>query len=684
MARNRGRDARRAGQQSFDEAFGAGAPTEPGHRRQSLADGPGWVEVRVSADDMRADIVSLSVESGDPAPVLEALQQSIGVVHGLDVDEVARLVRLSHQQGRPLQGGFAIARGTAPAGSAPDELLVRPPEPAATREDVQRWLESEDLSEFASTRLRPLLVVPGQPLVRRHGAPGRDVFGREVIEGTARLLAGEHVVTSADGLSAGTFGYLCLGSTLNVLPPLWISPDAMQARLLLVPQPAGLPALQAAWLESLLKQAGITAGIDAEAVAAATQHAMAEVPESLPLAVGRPPVAGVDAHLDFEVEIGKRAGTLLKDGSIDLRARNVAVAVVAEQVLARKVTATAGEPGVDLRGNELPASDGADREFVAGDNVRLQEGPEGATFIAEIDGAGSMKGDTLQVLPILTVSGDLGYETGNLESAGDIHISGNVQSGFQVKAGGSILVGGIVEDGAQLRAGVDIVVAKGVVGPGARVIARGNVEARFVQSSTVLAQGDMTIGSYLYDAVARAGGRIVVHAGSGKRSGSIVGGDVRAAGGIEAVFLGSPAGTRTEVGVGADPESEAELLRCRRTLETCGTQIARLLRTLGLSRPDGAQLKRLIAAASPQRRTLLLDAVRKLEELIGRREEAAGQEAALRAGLTEVLAAGKVRASKVAYPEVIVAFGERESRIAEELNGPLFYLTEEGLRFRTD
>jgi hypothetical protein len=43
-----------------------------------------------------------------------------------------------------------------------------------------------------------------------------------------------------------------------------------------------------------------------------------------------------------------------------------------------------------------------------------------------------------------------------------------------------------------------------------------------------------------------------------------------------------------------------------------------------------------------------------------------------------------VRASKVAYPEVIVAFGERESRIAEELNGPLFYLTEEGLRFRTD
>ena len=41
----------------------------------------------------------------------------------------------------------------------------------------------------------------------------------------------------------------------------------------------------------------------------------------------------------------------------------------------------------------------------------------------------------------MSISGDVGYDTGNIDLPMNVEISGSVQSGFSVKAAGSVVVG---------------------------------------------------------------------------------------------------------------------------------------------------------------------------------------------------------------------------------------------------
>jgi hypothetical protein len=440
---------------------------------------------------------------------------------------------------------------------------------------------------------------------------------------------------------------------------------------------------QSDWIMALLEDAGVTSGIQEPAL---ERLCRLDVPldhvEAIELAAGRPPVPGVDAHLDAGVDLGKRSGRILPDGSIDLRARNAAVAVEEGQFLGRLVPPTEGEPGLDLGGETLETTDGQTRDFSAGDNVRAEDGAEGTAFYAEVDGAASMKGDALQVLPVLIISGDVDYDTGNLETSSEVQISGSVKSGFSVQARGAITVAGVVEDGAELRSGGDVVVGQGVLGETSRIVASGDVEVKYVQNATVLAQGDVTVGSYIYNAAVRAGGRVRVSSSGGERAGSIVGGEVVAARGVEAAFLGSSTTDRTVVGVGPDPESAARLQKARKTQSVCDGQIARLLRTLGVEEPDAQRLKQAIAHAAPQRRQQLIDAVRKLDELIPRRQAAVEEQQGLAESIAEIMTEADVRATSTAFREVVVTFGEDLSRVSEDLSGPLFYVTDQGVRYR--
>ena len=155
-------------------------------------------------------------------------------------------------------------------------------------------------------------------------------------------------------------------------------------------------------------------------------------------------------------------------------------------LIARKIGATAGEPGESLDGTVLETTDGQDFEPRAGEGARLVEQGVEITIVADRDGGAKYQNNTVTIDPVLRINGDVDYELGNIDFDQDVQISGSVLTGFSVSSGGDLTVVGIVESGATVRSKGDLSVSKGILGETTTVVALGNQKAQFVQNATVL------------------------------------------------------------------------------------------------------------------------------------------------------------------------------------------------------
>jgi len=152
---------------------------------------------------------------------------------------------------------------------------------------------------------------------------------------------------------------------------------------------------------------------------------------------------------------------------------------------------------------------------MGGQNVRTELKGEQQLLYADMDGAVRIARGVLAIKPVVHFKGDTNHNVGTVEQDKDVFISGSVGPNFAINAGGSVTIDGMVESGATIHAQEDIVVAKGIVGHQTRVVALGSVEAQFVQGGSVVARGDVIIGSHLLNARVRAGGQVVVEESEG-------------------------------------------------------------------------------------------------------------------------------------------------------------------------
>ena len=691
----------------------------PDGGRQALTAGEGWLQVTITADGMEASLQSLTAPADlSVEGFCRELADRFGVVAGIDEAAVANLIRRAQRQGQ-IHGPVVLARGRPPVPG--EDGFIRylfvpdaeaEDEPRLPFADLAQALSEAQLDEVLGQNVHARMVTPGQriaervppgqtclvapgtPLAERRpasaGVPGIDVLGQEVlIPGReAHLEAADNVCVEADVYRADVYGYVCLlDGELSVLPPVWVAPDRMTAHFVHFPQaiaatdPTATP--KPAWIAQALETAGVCRGILEDAVAdLCTDVITPRQRTAAILAEGQPPRPGRDAHIEFTMDYEKRAGRIRDDGSIDLRERNSVVAVAQGQLLGQLAPPSPGEPGFDVTGAELAAEDGRELEFGAGDNVRQAEEGGHLRFYAEIDGAVYLEGDTVRVHPVVSISGDVDYDSGNIEVEGDVAIGGDVRSGFSVRAGGSVSIAGVIESGATVNARADVIAAKGIVGDTTRVISLGSVETRYVQNASVLAGGDITVGSYVFSGSLRAGGRIVVHSAGGERGGSIVGGEALATGGIQAVRVGSPDTDRTVVGIGAPPEVNARLTQLRQTLETTETEIRRLCQAHGLEIPEPGSETQAAAALSRSRRADARALAATLEELGKSHAASAREQAQLEAQVDEALRRGHIEVLDTVYADVHLRFGRRTSAVAENLGAAEFYLTEKGIRWR--
>ena len=663
--------------------------------------GTARVVVEISDDGREAILTELSF-GGDPAltgaDLLKAVDDLYAVKAGIEHERIEQLAeRAAKNPAGSLKGRFPIARGSAPV-PGDDGRVELTFLDDATGEQMQasfaslsKALEQEELEATLHPDLLTYLAVPGEVLAivepGSPGTPGKDVFGNEIlpVSEEAGVRAGSQVGKSESNLVAESYGYASLvDNQLSVISPIWISPDKLEAHFVHFPH-AGEPRRpQSEWLMQLLARRDVTHGIEETSIEKLCNDDIdPQEKTALLLARGKAATHGVDAHVEYAFDHEKRAGTILEDGSVDLRERNAAISVEADQLLGEFVAATSGQAGMNLLGEELEATDGEDRTFTAGDNVREESDSEGvAKFYSEIDGNVYIDGDVIQVNEVFVVNGDVNYDVGNIDVRTDVDINGSVCSGFSVKAGGTVTINGMVESGATVNSQADILVSQGIVGETTKIVAFGNITTKYIQNCAVLARGNIEVGSYIFSGHVRAGAEVTIQSGGGDRGGSIVGGEVIATGGITAKFIGSPSTDRTVVGIGPNPEDAARLSKLKAAIDFCDAHIVRLMRTVGLTKMDSSLLVQAIQKASPSRKEFLVEATKKLKELADSKGTSQKSIDEIQSKVAAELSKAQIKVSDKVFSDVHVQIGDSKVSVSEDLAQPIFHLTEQGIRFR--
>jgi len=166
------------------------------------------------------------------------------------------------------------------------------------------------------------------------------------------------------------------------------------------------------------------------------------------IAQGKPPTLPTPAELVNLIEQNKPV--INDDDRIDYFASKLTL-VQEGQVLARKIPGSPGVPGINVRGQEIPASKPKDFQFKLKKNVRLSE--DGLEVIATTAGLLLHMDDgyAFGVEQVYVLNNDLDLSVGSIEFPGDVYIAGDVHDGLHVYSSGKVEIQGSTSR-AEIRA----------------------------------------------------------------------------------------------------------------------------------------------------------------------------------------------------------------------------------------
>jgi uncharacterized protein (DUF342 family) len=475
-----------------------------------------------------------------------------------------------------------------------------------------------------------------------------------------------------------------------VIPPVWISEDGMQACYLNLPLVSGSSQPSYDDLQSSLRAAGVTYGIDDGAVSSVCEGLAAEAEKRIliPLASGRPVPPPRDPTPEFTFPHQSQVGAIRPDGSIDFRERALFPSVEKDQLLVEFSLPEPAAPGQTVRGEEVPAPDPPQVELVAGENCRLEEGDGVLRIYSDTDGGASVQTAqamtqtgmadryTVAVRPVAQISGDINYNTGNIDFNGNVEIRGSITRGFRVKATGDVTVSDTVETGAEVTAGGDVTVRQGIVGSQTQVKAGGSILVKFIQEAQIDAGANVVVGSYIHGAAVKAGGKVKVE-GRGGSGGGIVGGEVSALQGIVSRNLGSERSASTSVAAGVDPELHKRYQKASQAVRYADSLLRNLLKAINLPALNAEEIRKLITRA-PSRKNVVLHYVKKANQLAETQEKNLKEQKELRAQIVNAARHTTVDVTDTAHSRVTIRIGDEQIQIQKRLKRARFHIDPEG------
>ncbi|HBG20499.1 MAG TPA: hypothetical protein DDY32_14840 [Desulfobulbaceae bacterium] len=363
--------------------------------------------------------------------------------------------------------------------------------------------EAEDLQTFTVNQLMPA----GSMLVALEGEE-KAVQAFDV-KGTVDLVPGKFVELSSGkrSLLATEPGYPSLSRKrfgsgeklfVDLEPLVLIGEDGWTVKMTLYPPLDGTMLPDIGEILALLAKKDVRWGVREKNIAAciAAVKSSGRPQKNQVIARGRLPVNGENARLRVDIVTGEQAGKELGDGRIDFHERRLFVGVDKGQLLATKVSATAGIPGVNIYGQEIPQIMGRDLTIKTGEDILFDTGT--GEVRAAFAGVLSVVSDScVRITDKHVISGDIDFHTGNIDSRAAVEIGGSVNPGFTVIGGGDVLIGGSVESAHVVSHG-NVVIQGGITGKEALVEADGDVEVPVIGNGRISCQGGVTIAREAY------------------------------------------------------------------------------------------------------------------------------------------------------------------------------------------
>lgn len=359
-----------------------------------------------------------------------------------------------------------------------------------------------------------------------------------------------------------------------------ITPDAMEAWIYLTPprKAIGEDTQETYSLEEitdLIKKKGVSSGIIQDKLEELAGQGIYD--QEILIARGEPAVHGKDGDYEYKFNPEQyKTPKLLENGSVDYSSMSTLQNVREGEVVAIYHPAEAGQDGMDVLGNQIFAKSGKDKQPLRGQSVYTDGDPN--IYLANKSGKVELKNGRIDIQSVHEIREDVTLITGKVEFFGDVIIHGNVEAGVIIRAGRNIEVTGTVE-AANLYAGGDIVLTRGIQGnQKAKVSARGNMFADFIEHTVVAIGGNVQANTILNSRVSAEG--MVILTG---RRGAIIGGYTHGMLGISATEIGNEAEVRTIIHAGCERDAyyKAQDARARElTLKKQVKEIAEEMRDL--------------------------------------------------------------------------------------------------------
>jgi len=305
-------------------------------------------------------------------------------------------------------------------------------------------------------------------------------------------------------------------------------------------------------IKQILADEGVVFGIDEGAIERIVANHEYNTPRMV--AAGTKPKRGEAARFEYNFDTSDDRKPKENDsGHIDYKDIDFIQNVGEGETLVTKIPPGQGIPGMSVLGKELAGPEGRDIPFKNGANTKISD--DGLQLLAAANGAIQFIHSKVSVSDVITISGDVDHNVGNIRAKGSVRVSGHVRAGFKIEVDGDLEVNGNVED-ADLDVKGNIYVKGGFFGSGKGVMkAGGDITLKFAEGQKISAGNEIHVGGEIINCQAVAKEKILMKG----RKGRIVGGDVKAGKEIRSSVLGSEAGSLTSLTVAFDPETMAKL-----------------------------------------------------------------------------------------------------------------------------
>ncbi len=436
-----------------------------------------------------------------------------------------------------------------------------------------------------------------------------------------------------------------------------LSDDKLQASVLVSKSAA--TALDEAKLHAALKEAGITITTDTqqrvEEFVKLVEDSESTPNEPFLIAVGTPAFEGKNEEFVWDEAYSKNAQEWQGDDPVNHYSFNSIVTVEANALIGTIAPLQPPESGRNVVG-EIIEPVGEPKPLGLHPSIK-RDINEPSQLFAGVSGKVVCKNQTLIIEEVVSIDGDIDFESGNIDASTSVFISGSIHDKFSVKSRKSITVGGAIE-AAYVEVADEICVRGGILGRNqGKVRCGGPLTAKFAAEAYLHVGDDLTIAKELMNCRTFTKGKLLA------TNAAVIGGTHFAAQGMAIDTIGSDANVPTRLAVGVHPAVYGEIIALEQSTKPKLQTIEKIRTSVG---PLMNNLKRLNPAQREQATELLFKAD-EIEMEVNEIKEAATRK------LTEGASDQPVSlfVQHIIYPATVISIDNRMTTINKPMKGPI-------------